>query len=171
MLPQTQLYSNHYFLQTSTSFPIISKNSSTSRKNKRLEDNKQTQLKDTPIPWTSSNLHTKRQESILAHLRLGHTRPTHTHLLTHLMPLSCPHCDNDLPFIVDHLFDCFNLTSLHNSYNIPTTVAQTLLTINPLFFTYSRTYVGSSVSFPAFNSFHSILRAHSPNYLGRSATR
>ena len=58
-----------------------------------------------------------------------------------------------------------NLTSLRSSYIIisPTTVAQPLLTIHPFFFTYFHIYI-ASVSFPAFNSFHSIIQAHSPNY-------
>ena len=44
----------------------------------------------------SSNLLTRSQEITFTRLRLGHTRITHTYLISHLMPLSCPHCDNDL---------------------------------------------------------------------------
>ena len=88
-------------------------------KTERTKGNKLAQLKDTPVPWNSSNLQTRSQEITLTRLRLGHTRITHTYLISHLMPLSCPHCDNDLPLTVDHIFECPNLTSLRDSYKIP----------------------------------------------------
>ena len=77
------------------------------------------QLKDTPVPWISSDLRSKSQEITLARLRSGHTRLTHTHLISDLMPLSCPHCDNDLFLTVDNLFKCPNPISLRDSYKIP----------------------------------------------------
>ena len=62
-------------------------------------------------------------------------------LFTRLMPLSCPHCDNDLSLTVDHHFDCPNLTSLRNSHNIPHSRSEHLLTIHPFLLTYFHTYM------------------------------
>ena len=59
------------------------------------------------------------QEIIFTRPRLVPTRITYTYLISHLMPLSCPHCDSDHPLTVDHIFECTNLTSLRNSYKIP----------------------------------------------------
>ena len=51
--------------------------------------------------WPSSNQPQQSHKIILTRLRIGHTRLTHTPL----MPLSYPHCDNDTPSTVDHLFN------------------------------------------------------------------
>ena len=88
-------------------------------KSQRLLGNKLAQLKDTPVPWKSSNLPDKSQEIILTRLRIGHTRFTHAHLISHLMPLTCLHCNTDLPLTVDHLFECPHLVHIRNSCGIP----------------------------------------------------
>ena len=88
-------------------------------KTEKTTGNKLAQLKDTPVPWNSSNLQTRSQEITITRLRVGHTRLTHTHIVSHLMPLSCPHCVSDLHLTVDHIFECPKLTSLRDSYKIP----------------------------------------------------
>lgn len=83
--------------------------------------NKLAQLKDTPTPWSSSNLQTRSQEITLTRLRIGHTRLTHNYLISDLMPPSCPHCNiiSDIPLTVSHIFQCPNLKALRTSHNIP----------------------------------------------------
>ena len=74
---------------------------------------------DSPLPWSSSNLSSRSHEITMTRLRIRHTRLTHTHLFTHLMSLSCPHCDRDSPLSVEHIFVCPDLTSLRDSHHIP----------------------------------------------------
>jgi len=52
-------------------------------------------------------------------LRIRHAHLTHTHLISHLMPLSYPHCNNDLPLTVDHLFECPHFTFIRDSHQVP----------------------------------------------------
>ena len=71
--------------------------------------NKLTQLKTLPRPWTSSHRSSRREETVLGRLRVGHTRLTHTHLVTTLFPPDCPHC---------HAENLLRLTNLSQSYHI-----------------------------------------------------
>jgi len=48
-------------------------------------------IKHSSLLWYSSNLPSCSHEITITRRRIGHTRLTYTHLLTHLMPLSCPH--------------------------------------------------------------------------------
>ena len=43
--------------------------------------NKLFQIKHDTIPWSSSNRDSRREETVLARLRIGHTRLTHSHIL------------------------------------------------------------------------------------------
>ena len=81
--------------------------------------NKLSRIKKTTSPWPSSNLLNRRDEIVLTRLRIGHTRLTHTHLVSDHATLTCPHCHIDLPLTVEHFFSCFALNSLRNSYRIP----------------------------------------------------
>jgi len=78
--------------------------------------NKLTQLKSTPVPRNSSSQPTRRHEIVLIRLRIGHTRLTLTHLVTHLMPFSCPYYNIGTPLSVKDLFECPILSSLHDFY-------------------------------------------------------
>jgi len=80
-------------------------------KNLHIRGNKLAQMEERPTQWPSSNQPTRPLEIVFTRLRIGPTRLTHLQLITHLSPLSCPHCKNDLPFTVDHLFHCPLLTS------------------------------------------------------------
>ena len=85
-----------------------------------LHGNKLAQLKDTPVPWASSSQSSRRLGIVLTRLRIGHTRLTHTHLVTHLWPLSCPFCNTDEPpLTVDHIFECPLLLITRQTYSIP----------------------------------------------------
>ena len=85
-----------------------------------LRGNKLARLKDIPVPWASSNQPSRKLEIVLTRLRIGHTRLTHTHLITHLWPLTCPFCnDDELPLTIDHIFECPLLHTTRQSYLIP----------------------------------------------------
>ncbi len=83
------------------------------------ESNKLALLKDTPDPRTSSNQPSRKHETILTCLCIGRTRITHTHLIPQLHPLNCPHCDNDHPLTVNHMFICPQLSSLRSIHQVP----------------------------------------------------
>ena len=83
-----------------------------------IQGNKLTQLKEKLIQWQSPNQPTRPQEIVLTNLQIRHTRLTHTHLITHLLSLSCPHCNNDLLLTIDHLFNCSLLASIRDLYNV-----------------------------------------------------
>ena len=67
----------------------------------------------------SSNQPNCFDEIILTRLRIGHTRLTHTHLLSHLHPFSRLHCNNDLPLSIDHIFLRSHLANSRLIHNIP----------------------------------------------------
>jgi len=77
------------------------------------------QIKDSPLSWSSFNLPSRSHEITITRLRIGHTCLTHTYLFTHLMPLSCPHCDPNPLLSVEHILVCPELDSLRNSHHIP----------------------------------------------------
>ena len=87
-------------------------------KEQTLSLNKLAQLKPLPIPWASSNRLSRRHEIILTRLRIGHSRITHTHIITDLFPPSCPYCSIDY-FPVDQLFACPHLKRLRESHHVP----------------------------------------------------
>ena len=81
--------------------------------------NKLGQLKNSPVPWPSSQQPKQRIEIILSRLRIGLTRLTHSHLFFNLFPLACSHCDSDFPVTVSHLFSCPQLAPLRLKLSIP----------------------------------------------------
>ena len=87
-------------------------------KEQSLSPNKLAQLKPLPVPWASSNRLSRRQEIILTRLRIGHSRITHTHIITDLFPPSCPYCNIDF-FPVDHFFTCPHLKLLRIIHQVP----------------------------------------------------
>lgn len=87
--------------------------------------NKLRKIKMEPISWSSSHRNSRREEVVLSRLRIGHTRLTHTYLLTNLAPPSCPHCFGD-DLSVEHFFSCPTLQNTRSNLNIPSTIISTL---------------------------------------------
>jgi len=58
-------------------------------------------------------------------------RLTHTHLLTHLMPLTCPRYDLDPPLSVEHIFKSPELSAIRTSLLIPHSHLDTLSDSSP----------------------------------------
>lgn len=85
---------------------------------KNLTNNKLLHIKKSPIPWTSSKRPTRRQEIVITRLRIGHTKLTHSHLLSRLFPPDCPKCGAE-NLSVDHLFTCPALAQLRTYHKIP----------------------------------------------------
>jgi len=77
------------------------------------------QLKPLPTPWATANMETRRQEIILTRLRIGHTRITHIHLISHLFPLSCPSSNCEDPLPVENMLTCPQLIPLRNTHKVP----------------------------------------------------
>lgn len=101
-----QLYRTHIF-----------ENWSSSWKN-QTQNNKLLKVKKDPIPWSTSNRKNRHEEIIIARLRIGHTRITHSYLLNNLPPPDCPKCQ-EKNLSADHLFSCPALTSLRHSFSVP----------------------------------------------------
>ena len=82
--------------------------------------------------WSSSVRSTRREEIVLARLRLGHTILTHSHIIDHLPPPQCATCQS--PQTVPHvLLDCRKyrrqrqqLQRQCRTLNVPMTVANVL---------------------------------------------
>jgi len=64
-----------------------------------------------PILWISSNQPLRCDVIIIIRLQIGHTRLTQAHMCTHLDPLSCEHCPQEVSLSVDHMFICPALLS------------------------------------------------------------
>ena len=65
------------------------------------DNNKLRRIKLTINPWTTSYRKQRREETILTRLRIGHTRLTHSYLLT---GTERPYCDNCIvPLTIDHI--------------------------------------------------------------------
>lgn len=85
--------------------------------------NKLRSIKPTLGPWASSNRPSRREEVVLARMRLGHTRATHGFLLAHEDPPSCPSCSPPTPLSVAHiLVDCPGLAHLRPPSPTPHTL-------------------------------------------------
>lgn len=94
---------------------------------KNQPHNKLLRIKKTPTPWKSSFRQSRREEVVLARLRIGHSRITHSHLFNtdSPSPASCPHCTQQ-HLTVDHIFDCPLLSSLRSSLKVPSSVTHAL---------------------------------------------
>jgi len=88
--------------------------------------NKLLPITPTPVPWSSSNLHSRKLEIVLTRLWIAHTRLTHSYLVLHFFPLICDDCGTDNSLTVTHLFSCPHLTALRNSYHVPHNYVQVL---------------------------------------------
>ena len=95
------------------------------------QHNKLLTVKPSPVPWSSSNRYSWRQEVIQARLRTGHTRLIHTHLLTNLILLSCLHCDFH-SLTVDLPFSCSSFHHLRNTHEVPNNRTSALQNSNDL---------------------------------------
>jgi len=86
----------------------------TSHWENQINTNKLAMLKPLPWPWDSSRQPHRCHKIYLTRLRIGHTRLTHSHLLSNLHPLSCDYCDtdDDTPLSVKHMFSCPSLIAL-----------------------------------------------------------
>lgn len=87
--------------------------------------NKLRKIKTEPVSWSSSYRTSRQEEVILSRLRIGHTRLTHTYLLTNLAPPSCPHCSAD-DLSVEHFFSCPALNNIRSNLNVSSTIISTL---------------------------------------------
>jgi len=88
--------------------------------------NKLHSIKKSPIPWSTSNRTSRREEVILARLRIGHTRITHSFLYLGLSaPPSCLYCQQD-ELSVHHFFSCPALTNLRLSLSISSRLSSAL---------------------------------------------
>jgi len=88
-------------------------------------NNKLRKIKNKPILWCSSFRESRREEVILACLRIGHTPLTHSYLLLNLAPPSCPHCDED-NLSVEHFFICPALQTIRIRLKIPLEIKSAL---------------------------------------------
>ena len=81
--------------------------------------NKLLNIKTKPIPWKTSLLKSRQQETLLARLRIGHTRLTHSFLFLGLIePATCPYC-LQYTLSVEHFFSCPDLQPLRNFHKTP----------------------------------------------------
>jgi len=90
------------------------------------DQNKLAIIKPTPIPWSSSIFKSYRLEKIVTCLRIGHTRPTHSHLISQLFPLTCNFCNTDNPLTITHLFFCTYLVTTRKAHQVPNNPVQVL---------------------------------------------
>ena len=88
---------------------------------------------------------------ILARLRIGHTRLTHSYLLLNFAPPSYPHCSEE-NLSVEHFFICPALQPIKSTLRIPATIKSALRNT-------SSTYVTPSIT----NSYNYTGRAPQPN--------
>jgi len=71
-----------------------------------------------PIPWFS-NRTSRHEETILAHLRIGHTRLTHAYLFLGLFFAPPYQYCNEDHLTVPHLFSCPVLKTTHLLHSVP----------------------------------------------------
>ena len=109
---------------------------------KQQTNNKLRKIKGEPIPRSSSNRQSRREEVILSRLRIGHTQLTHSYFFLNLMPPSCPHCMED-NLTVEHFFTCPALRTTRSSMKISSS-AQSALCNNTNTITKMFTYLRST---------------------------
>ena len=78
-------------------------------------NNKLQAIHPTIGPWPHANRRIRREEVVLARLRIGHTRLTHTYIVKNEQPPRCDLCDQQLT--VKHiLIECGHLTRTRNRF-------------------------------------------------------
>ena len=82
-------------------------------------------IKNKPTLWSSSNRNSRYEEVVLARLRIGHTRLTHSYLLLNLHPPSCGYCHAD-NLSVEHLFSCPHSRNQRNLLSVSPTLPSAL---------------------------------------------
>ena len=87
--------------------------------------NKLAIIEPTRIPWSSSNLKSCRLEKIVTRLRIGHTRLTHSHLISQFFPLTCNFWNTDNP-LTTHLFFYPYLATTRKAHQVPSSPVQAL---------------------------------------------
>ena len=114
---------------------------------KNLTSNKLNKIKSKPIPWSSSNRTSRHEETLLARLRIGHTRLTHAYLFLGLFsPATCPYCNNEILSIV-HIFSCPHLHHLRVLHKVSPDLSLSLSN-NHDTVTRSLHYLRSTVFYP-----------------------
>ena len=103
-------------------------------------------IKSKPSPWTSSNRNSRHEEAVLARLRIGRTRLTHSYLLLNLHPPSCGYCHAD-NLSVQHLFSCPFLHNQRNLFSVSPTLPSALCN-NSHKITNSLNYLCTTYFFP-----------------------
>ena len=94
-----------------------------------LPNNKLKEIKPSISLWPSST--PRNNDVIITHLRIGHSRLTHWHLLLEDPP-DCPHCHFSILTIHHLLTDCAGLRHLYRHYfNSSSPNLTTLLGKNP----------------------------------------
>ena len=112
--------------------------------------NKLRTIKKDPVPWATSARESRREEVILARLRIGHTRITHSHLINpySFSPPSCLYCHEDC-FTAEHIFTCPTLHPLRSSLQVPSSISSALKN-NPV-------TVSASIQYLQHTQFYSLL--------------
>jgi len=82
-------------------------------------NNELAQLKNSPLLWPSSHQPLCGIETVLTRLRIGHTRLTHSDLLSNIFSLSCPRYFSDPPPPSPYHICSPALSSLRSATNTP----------------------------------------------------
>ncbi len=92
--------------------------------------NKLRQIKKFPSLWSSSNRPSRREEIVVTRLRIGHTKLTHSYLISNLFPPDCPKCGTE-NLTIEHIFTCPQLSLCRSHHNIPNDRSKALCNSTP----------------------------------------
>jgi len=102
-----------------------------------------------PEPWSSAIRNSCHEEIVLARLRIGYTRLTHSYLFQGLhAPPSCVYC-NEVNLLVDHISCCPSLQNLRSIHGVPDSSPSALCN-NSEKVSNSVNYLRSTYYFPLF---------------------
>lgn len=88
-------------------------------------ENKLRNVKELPVKWKTSSRKIRKEEVVLARLRIGHTNITHSYLMAKEQAPECAICQS--PLTVQHILEeCLNYTIERTQYNINGELAQVL---------------------------------------------
>ncbi len=92
-------------------------------------NNKLHAIKPTLGEWTPSYRSVRREEVVIARIRLGHTYLTHSYILKGEDPPECIACNE--PFTVKHfMLECFDLQPTRNHYYVVQDMRELFDTVN-----------------------------------------